>query len=78
MFIQGDIVKSKLRTEEYPYFVMVLLDRNPDPAQFNGVVLFCKSSSDTLNPDEKTGYVTNTWNTLMWEKSSWEELKKWI
>lgn len=36
MFKQGDLVKSKLRTDERPLFLMVLYDDNPSGIQFNG------------------------------------------
>lgn len=77
MFLQGEILKSKERSEDYPKFVMVLFDKNPSQTQFNGVVIFSKNSSDTLDDDE-AGFITNSWNTSMWEKSSWEEVKHWI
>ena len=78
MFLQGEILKSKERSEAYPKFVMVLFDRSPIQTQFNAVVLFCKSSSDELSEDEEAGYVANNWNTSMWERSSWEEVKRWV
>lgn len=78
MFLQGEILKSKERSEDYPKFVMVLFDKNPNQTQFNGVVIFSKNSSDTLLDDDEAGFITNNWNTSMWEKSSWEEVKHWI
>jgi hypothetical protein len=78
MFKQGEIVKSKQRYPDFPKFVMVLFDKSPSETQFNGVVIFCKSNNDELDEDEEAGYETNVWNTEFFEKSSWEELKKWI
>ncbi len=75
MFFQGEILKAKERSQEYPNFVMVLFDPNPSETQFKAVVLFCLSSSEELNDDEEPGYVANDWNTNMWEQSSWEEVK---
>lgn len=78
MFLQGEILKSKKRSEDYPKFVMVLFDRSPSHIQFNAVVIFCKSCSDELSEEDEVGYVTNNWNTSTWERSSWEEVKRWI
>lgn len=78
MFLQGEILKSKERTELYPKFVMVLYDKEPSETQFNGVVILCKSSLDELLHDEESGFIANNWNTSMWEKTTWEEVKKWI
>jgi len=78
MFLQGEILKSKVRSDNYPKFVMVLFDRNPSQTQFNAVVIFCKSSSDELSDDEEAGYIANNWNTSMWERSNWGEVKQWI
>jgi len=78
MYTQGEILKSKERSEKYPKFVIVLFDRNPSQTQFNAVVIFCKSTSGELSEDEEVGYVANNWNTSMWERSSWEEVKRWI
>jgi hypothetical protein len=78
MFLQGEILKSKERSEAYPKFVMVLFDKSPSQTQFNAVVIFCKSPSDELSEDEEAGYTANNWNTSMWEMSSWEEVKRWV
>ena len=75
MFKQGQILKSKERTDFFPKFVMVLHDLNPNEMQFKAVVLFCKTWSVPL-PDEEPGYVSNAWNVPAWEVSSWEELKE--
>ena len=74
MFLTGQIVKSKVRTEKYPYFVMVLDDPQPSQTQFKGVVLKCISADGELDQDEKAGYVTDVFNTHMWELSSLEEM----
>lgn len=78
MFLQGEILKSKERSDNYPKFVMVLFDPKPDPTQFKAVVLFCKSPSDELLDNEETGYVADNFNTSMWELSNWEEVKRWV
>lgn len=78
MFLQGEILKSKERSEDYPKFVMVLFDKSPSQTQFNAVVILCKSSSNELREEDEVGFVSNNWNTSMWERSSWEDVKYWI
>ena len=77
MFKQGQIVKSKQRTESAQLFVMVLSDRTPSDIQFNGVVI-----KDMANCGDdygaETGYVTNVWNTERFELTSWEEVKPFL
>jgi len=66
MFKQGEIVKSKQRTETAQLFVMVLVDKAPSDTQFNVVVI--KDMSDCGDEFEtETGYVTNVWNTSQFE-----------
>jgi len=81
-FKQGQIVKSNLRTEEYPLFVMVLFDKDPSKTQFNGVILIDYSATlDENNEicyDEAPGYVTNVWNTDKFDLSDWNEVKKLV
>ncbi|MGV6816176.1 MAG: hypothetical protein ACWA44_02770 [Thiotrichales bacterium] len=71
-------MKSKLRTEAYPWFVMVLNDPDPKRDQFRAVVIFCKTPWKKFEEDEKPGFESNTWNISKWERSSWEEVKRWI
>lgn len=75
--IQGDLVKSRLRSDEYPLFLMVLADKNPNDTQFNGVVI--KDMANCGDDYEaETGYVTNVWNTEQFELTSWEEVKPFL
>jgi len=77
MFKQGQIVKSKQRTESAQLFVMVLFDRMPSDTQFNGVVI--KDMANCGDDYEaETGYVTNVWNTSQFELTSWEEVKPFL
>lgn len=78
MFLQGEILKSKERSEDYPKFVMVLFDKSPSETQFNAVVILCKHLSNELHEEDEVGFVSNNWNTSMWERSSWKELKSYI
>jgi hypothetical protein len=70
MFLQGEIVKSKQRTEKHELFLMVLFDPKPSPSQFNAVVLKDFSSN------EESGDIANNWNTDQFELSNWNELKR--
>jgi hypothetical protein len=70
MFLQGEIVKSKQRTEKHELFLMVLFDPKPSPSQFNAVVLKDFSSN------EEPGDIANNWNTDQFELSNWNELKR--
>lgn len=72
MFNRGQIVKSKLRTETHPLFLMVLADPNPIKEQFNAVVLYDKSYCNDI------GEPSNDWNTNKFELSSWNEVKQFI
>jgi len=77
MFKQGQIVKSKQRTESAQLFVMVLFDRVPSDTQFNGVVI--KDMANCGDDYEaEDGYVTNVWNTSQFEVTSWEEVKPFL
>jgi hypothetical protein len=78
MFLQGEILKSKERSDKYPKFVMVLFDPHPVCYQFNAVILFCKNPSDEYSEDEQAGYVANNFNTIWWERTNWEEIKRWL
>lgn len=77
MFKQGQIVKSKQRTESAQLFVMVLFDREPSDSQFNGVVIkdmsYCGDGYEA-----EAGYVTNIWNTEQFELTSWVEVKTFL
>ena len=77
MFKQGQIVKSKQRTESAQLFVMVLFDREPSDTQFNGVVIKDKGNCGD-DYEAETGYVTNVWNTSQFELTSWEEVKPYL
>ena len=70
MFLQGEIVKSKQRTEKHELFLMVLFDPKPSSSQFNAVVL-----KDFANNKEQ-GLVANNWNTDQFELTNWNELKR--
>ena len=72
MFSQGQIVKSKQRTENNGLFLMVIFDPTPCQHQFNAVVL--KDCSDS----ESQGDVFNNWNNDQFELSNWEELKMFL
>lgn len=72
MFSQGQIVKSKQRTENNGLFLMVILDPTPCQHQFNAVVLKDCSGS------ESQGDVFNNWNNDQFELSNWEELKRFL
>jgi len=77
MFKQGDLVKSKDRTESAQLFVMVLFDRTPSKTQFNGVVI--KDMTDCGESFEtESGFISNSWNTDHFEKVSWEEIKPYL
>ena len=90
MFIQGDLVKSKNRTDEYPLFLMVLHDRNQSDSQFNAVIIKDASRKHVececgkierecfCSEDSKNGYVSNSWNTVVFELCTWDEIKKFI
>ena len=76
-FEQGQIVKSKNRTEVAQLFVMVLLDRIPSKTQFKGVVI--KDMTDWDGGYEaQAGFVTNDWNTDQFELTTWEEVKLFL
>lgn len=68
MFLQGEIVKSKQRTEKHELFLMVLFDPNPSPSQFNAVVLKDFAGSELI------GLTANNWNADQFELSGWNEL----
>lgn len=70
MFLQGEIVKSKQRTEKHELFLMVLFDHKPSSSQFNAVVL------KDFAHNEEPGLVANNWNTDQFELSDWNELKR--
>lgn len=72
MFLQGEIVKSKSRTEEYPLFLMVLFDKSPSQDQFNAVVLLDK------NNEEEPGEVSNVWNYDKFQLTDWDDFKKYV
>lgn len=78
MFLQGEILKSKARNPEYPFFVMVLHDKNPSETQFKAVVLLQKDLGGEPTESQIPGYVSDNWNTEFWERASWQELKQWI
>lgn len=75
MFNRGQIVKSKLRTETHPLFLMVLTDPIPIEEQFNAVVLVDYGSED---PDYPTGGLADNWNTSYFELSSWDKVKQFL
>jgi len=84
MFIQGQIVKSKLRTETHPLFLMVLSNLIPIEEQidtflieeqFNAVVL---GDFGSIEPDYPTGGLADNWNTSNFELSSWDEFKQFL
>ena len=68
IFLQGEIVKSKQRTEKHELFLMVLFDPTPSSIQFNAVVL------KDFAGIEEIGATANNWNVSQFELSSWEEL----
>lgn len=68
----GDLVKSKLRNEEYPLFLMVLHDDNPSILQFNAVVI--KDTTDDFN----SGEISNVWNTDRFELCTWDDIKTFL
>lgn len=74
MFKQGQIVKSTLRTVEYPLYLMVLEDKSPSDFQFNGVILK-DGAYDKDDYETKPGYVSNSWNTHNFKLSSWSEFE---
>lgn len=78
MFLQGEILKSKERSNSYPKFVMVLYDKEPKETVFKAVVIFCKSAFDELSEDEEAGYTANNWDSSMWIKSSLNEIIKYL
>tara|TARA_Y100000356_G_C11057534_1_gene182076 strand:- start:38 stop:262 length:225 start_codon:yes stop_codon:yes gene_type:complete len=61
-FKKGDIVKSKLRTNPLPIYLLVLEDPLPSEIQFNAVVLY--DPSDTYDK----GDIANNWNTKHFEE----------
>lgn len=90
MFIQGDIVKSKLRTKNAPLFLMVIDESEKSEDQFNAVVLkdlsrnirFCdceKSERECFcDIERKSGYVSNAWNTSKFELTTFDDLKSFL
>jgi hypothetical protein len=72
MFSQGEIVKSKQRTERHELFLMVLFDPKPSSIQFNAVVLVDFAGI------EEIGHVVNNWNADKFELSGWDELKPFL
>ena len=62
----GGILKSKLRTEDHPLYVMVLheYELEKSPTQFKGVVLA------DYGHEHKRGDKSNSWNKCHFEK--WE------
>jgi len=77
MFKQGQLVKSKVRTDVAQLFVMVLKDISPTKIQFNGVIIKDNTDSDG-SEDTQRGFITNSWNTDMFEECSWDEVKPFI
>lgn len=69
MFLQGEIVKSKQRTEKHELFLMVLFDPKPSNTQFKAVVL------RDFAGFEESGKSAKNWNSSEFRLSSWSELK---
>jgi hypothetical protein len=70
----GEILKSKLRTDDYPLFIMVCSDGTisdrvfQDNLQFEGIVLY------DATDDFKPGQIVGDWNKDKWVESSFEEI----
>jgi len=72
MFLQGEIYKINTRTKDYPLFVMVLFDPEPDREMFNAVVI-----RDVADSHE-AGNMANNWFKKDFTLTDWQEVKRWI
>ena len=74
MYKQGNVLKSTIRSDKFPIFIMVCGNgRNGQietDYQFNAVVLYDASIQNDI------GTMSNAWNKGRWELSSMKEIKK--
>ncbi|OIN59795.1 hypothetical protein [Arsenicibacter rosenii] len=77
MFKPGTVVKSRLRTEKHPLFLIVVDEYREDESDllsFKAVVLTDKGNGDEYYPGE----LSNAWNTPNFIVSSWAEVKEYL
>ena len=84
MFVTGQIVRLKYRSDEYPLFVMVTNDWKEvygrNVVLFSGTVLLNKLWGKANEPYRtlSVGHHAGSWDENSFSLSSLDELKNWI